>query len=95
MDAAAVAWASETTVLVAGSVRGANKAALFRATADGAIATDESPDEVALTDVIAFPDRPGASGAGDIVAQTATATFYVFSSSIGNAPDLRRPFYAG
>jgi hypothetical protein len=93
---AAVAWASESKVLVAGSTGSSGRAALFRVSADGAVAIDNSPAEAALTDVIAFPDRTGgASGAGDIVAQTANAVFYVFSTTVEEAPGLLRPFYAG
>jgi hypothetical protein len=93
---AAVAWASESKVLVAGSTGSSDRAALFRVSADGAVAIDDSPAEVALTDVIAFPDRTGgSSGAGDIVAQTENAVFYVFSTTVEEAPDLVRPFYAG
>jgi hypothetical protein len=94
---AAVAWTSESKVLVAGSTGSSGKASLFRVSADGAVAIDDSPpDEVALIDVIAFPDRTGgSSGAGDIVARTEEAVFYVFSTSVQPAPDLVRPFYAG
>jgi hypothetical protein len=95
MTVNAVAWVSETKVLLAGA-SAANKAALFRVTADGAVAADESPDEAPLIDVIAFPDRTGgASGAGDVIARTAGAVFYVFSRSVQPAPELIRPFYAG
>jgi hypothetical protein len=91
MTVNAVAWASENKVLVAGA-NAADKAALFRVSADGAVATDESPDEAALLDVIAFP---GPTGAGDIVASTAGAVFYVFSRDTVPATDLTFPFYAG
>jgi len=94
MSVSAVAWASETKVLVAGAESG--KAALFRVTADGAVAADESPTEAPLIDVIAFPERTGgASAAGDIIARTEGGVFYVFSRSVQPAPDLIRPFYAG
>jgi hypothetical protein len=94
----AVAWASETHVLVAGSQRG-GRAALYRVTADGAIAVDTSPEEAALTDVVAFPDSTtGVSGLGDIVARTVSGVWvYVFRSPTRPepAPELVAPFYAG
>ena len=101
MSVAAVAWASEARVLVAGWGISGKKAALFRATADGAIAIENSPEEAALTDVTAFPDRTGGpSGASYIVARTADAVFYVFireteAGSTVTAAELNLPFYAG
>jgi hypothetical protein len=96
MSVSAVAWVSETKVLVAGA-NAAGKAALFRVTADGAVAADESPDEAApLIDVVVFPDRTGdTSRASEIIARTEGAVIYVFSRSVQEAPGLIRPFYAG
>jgi hypothetical protein len=95
MRVSAVAWVSETKVLVAGA-NSAGKAALFRSTADGAVAAEESPNEAPLIDVIAFPDRTGdTSRASEIIARTEGAVFFVFSRSVQEAPDLIRPFYAG
>jgi hypothetical protein len=95
MTVNAVAWVSEDKVLVAGADAD-ERAALFRTTADGAIASDESPAEAAFVDVIAYPSRTGGdSSAGEIVASTAGAVFYVFSRSVEAAPDLNFPFYAG
>jgi hypothetical protein len=94
MNVAAVAWASENRVLVAGS-QGTNQAALFRASPDGAIAVEESPNEAGLTDIIAFPDRTlGPSGLADTVAQTADAVFRVYGNRLQSST-LVRPFYAG
>src|SRR4029079_1598829 len=96
LSIAAVTWKSESTILVAGAHPGTDKAALYQASADGAIAVADSPGEAALTDVIAFPDRTGGpSGAAEIIAQTANAVFYVFSTTTRptNPRNLDRPFY--
>jgi hypothetical protein len=96
MTVNAVAWTSESKVLVAGA-NSADKAALFRVSADGAVATEESPGEAPLIDVIAFPDRTGgeSGSADDIIARTAGAVFYVYSRTVQEASDLNFPFYAG
>jgi hypothetical protein len=95
VTAAAVAWVSEERVLVAG--RSGDRAALFRVTADGAFADDQSPGEAGgpLTDVVVFPQRAAGTGGGDIVAQTASDVFFVYGDNVEPRPELVAPFYAG
>jgi hypothetical protein len=93
LTAAAIAWTSEDQVVVAGISKSGGNAALFQSTADGAIAKDVSPkDLAALTNVVAFPDRQNV-----LVLQTQSQNFFYFPGS--GTPDFQQlpdsPFYAG
>jgi hypothetical protein len=92
VNAAAVAWSSTMQVLVAGSEDG--QAALWRVTADGAIVRDESPNEQALIDIVAFPEA--ASARADTLATSSTeAVFYAFPNKETTPAPLISPVYAG
>jgi hypothetical protein len=93
---AAVAWDSDTRLLLAGAA--GDRVALFRTTADGAVAQDVYPEETdgGLTDVVAFADRV-LGGGGDVVARIGNDAFYVYpEKTVDPDPiEVRVPFYAG
>jgi hypothetical protein len=88
LQANAIAWTSESRLLVAGGDQGKGK--LLRVTADGVLVTDESPQsEQTLTDVVAFRDS------GGVIAQAESGAFRVFQGGRTQyEPALVRPFYA-
>jgi hypothetical protein len=95
LTANAVAWTSETRLLVAGGDQGNGK--MFLVTADGILAVDESPRtsdgrpaEQTLTDMVAFREN------GEAVAQsTSGAVFFAFKDGRTQyEPTLKSPFYA-
>lgn len=93
IDAAAVAWTSEDRVLVAGSANG--RAALWRVRADGTVAEDTSPNEVALTDVVAYPQSPiRPTSSVEAMVQTAAVAYNLYGRTLSAEPGALWPCYA-
>src|SRR5690606_28086625 len=65
VDATSVAWLNETWLYVAGTAKGASTPAIWRVTADGVVARDETPRpfrdaQFVIEEVVAAPTWPAA-----------------------------------
>jgi hypothetical protein len=101
-DAVAVAWTSETSVLVAGL--NGTRPSLWKVTADGVAADDRSdafatgsggpPAGLRPIDLVAHPESPLAPGQGEITVVTNQGAGRLFTTLVGE-PRLSDPFYSG
>lgn len=94
LTATTITWTSESWLVVAGT-RGNDEPALWRVTADGAVAYDLSDRSFGLrvSDLVCFPDWLNTrDGDAEVLAVTDQGV-YTFRTQFATEPNLTAPFY--